>query len=1114
MNIITNKNIRATALNEFWGDEYDESIYLWAGAKHNMTLDEIASVATPTMKDIFATTEQVNQAEEYCRSLYFKLLPVLAAKLNEMHGLSLSVASWAIIFGYWLFRHISIVFEKYSYLQKIDINRTSIKLLARDSFYIPNDHYDYLYCFCNDFGVQQLVSQYYYIFNKNRDYPYIIKTRKVPLIEPTVQDVRDVAIKPTVGLLNVVYTENVLIHLISESKEKIQWVMLPQVNISSSEGTISHEKRVKLLEIDIENDFESYLSQTLYYCLPRMFVEYFCDYYDTYLDDIKSKQYSYIVAETWISHIPSSIYAGAARNEGVKLISQEHAFAGPFINKSLHWLELENADFFLTTGWTDAHLNIIPGGFSCRDTVAYQFEIDKKDILFVSHVRFPYLMEFGGNSESNSNYLKSLTMVQDFISTLPEHLRCHFLLRPRRDVQFWDTEHAWDVERKNIPVDHGNYSESVLRAKIVIIDHISTGIAELFLMNVPCLIILDQNIFPLPERNRIYFDDLEACGVVHATAQSAVTKLSSIYDNVEGWWRSGPVKRSVDRLKKVFLGPPNKTTDFLLSLIAANPIKTPLSEFVRDTDGVYKSLNNNNACGCTDHSKQKNYIYSTLTASRDNSIFSEELRKSICDLPSKDHFSQERHNLLRHLQLTTDMKVLELGCRCGAITRQLGESGAGVTAIERSLEQARCAALRCRDLPNVKVSCAGFSDIIFDSQYDLITLIGVLDNSPLYFDSSEAIREFLGIIGKALKPDGVLVLAIENQLGLKYLSGSPEGRSGLPFFGIESRYNEKTSVAFGRKELENLLKGMGLSQVEFHYPFPDYKMAEAVFTEKAFQDNRFYPGEIIRQLPSREYSGEPAPVFDEKLALPVLCRNGLMEDLSNSFLVLASRDCIRLEGLRDGNLLAAHYTAGRSRAYNVETIFARSGEEIKVRKKRLAPACSTFSEKGVLIYRPREEKYIGGLNLEAEYRKYIKMKDINALSHLFTLQLDFLEQEAIACRHPHNPAMAEIHREFINCTPANLIIREGRLHYIGREWELHKPVSLGALLLRTVDALHDIDHDLYEISKENLIQVLGRAGYHISDDIVKEYSLLKTEIIAQDCQSTDLDNSAIALLQA
>ena len=585
---ISNKNIRATTLKEFWGDEYGESIYLWEGAKHNLTLDEMENLQVATMSDLFPTEAEINLAHENCKKLYQKYLNILTKKLNEIHGLDLSASFWGTVFGYWLFRHICIVYEKYSYLSIIDINKTSIKLLDKDSFFIPYDHFEYVYCFCNDFGVQQLVSQYYYIF-KNREYSCISKrfnvnsennkfsirrylslTKQIlkQILENTIKNVAGANINPKVGLLNVFYTTNVLNLLTTKSKGEIRKIKLAKVNIKTSGLLINVEKRMKLLDIDVEDDFESFFIQTLYYSTPKLFIEHFRDYYKVFLEDIKSQHFTYLISEAWISDIPTSIYAAIARSEGVKLIAQEHAAMGHFLNKALNWIESENADFYLTTGWKEECLNIVSGGFCCRNITKYKFEPWKKNILFVSHTRFPYLIEFGGSNVSNSNYVKSLKIVRDFCDLLPDHLCENFVLRPHRGGEyFWDTEYTWEVGKNNITVDTGYFSRSVMQSKLVIIDHLTTGVAEILLNNIPLLIIHDNKVVPLSKKFRIFIDDLAECGVVHTSAQSAMAHLIKIYDDVPRWWNSDSVQSAVNSITSKTLAPSSRTVDYLLSCL-------------------------------------------------------------------------------------------------------------------------------------------------------------------------------------------------------------------------------------------------------------------------------------------------------------------------------------------------------------------------------------------------------------------------------------------------------------------------------------------------------------------------------------------------------------------
>ncbi|SVE34537.1 uncharacterized protein METZ01_LOCUS487391, partial [marine metagenome] len=77
----------------------------------------------------------------------------------------------------------------------------------------------------------------------------------------------------------------------------------------------------------------------------------------------------------------------------------------------------------------------------------------------------------------------------------------------------------------------------------------------------------------------------------------------------------------------------------------------------------------------------ENKIYKVLSHIKDKSVFSEELGCSFDDWASEYHFSRKRANLLRHIPFKRLDHVLELGAGCGAITRQLGETGAIITAV-------------------------------------------------------------------------------------------------------------------------------------------------------------------------------------------------------------------------------------------------------------------------------------------------------------------------------------------------------------------------------------------------------------------------------------------------
>lgn len=162
----------------------------------------------------------------------------------------------------------------------------------------------------------------------------------------------------------------------------------------------------------------------------------------------------------------------------------------------------------------------------------------------------------------------------------------------------------------------------------------------------------------------------------------------------------------------------------------------------------------------------------------------------------------------------------------------------------------------------------------------------------------------------------------------------------------------------------------------FQYPFPDYKLPRFVFTEEAFTCPGFAPWEIIRQQSARDYTGRHAALMDERSVWPVVGHNGLIPDLANSFLVVASCTALPPSTHAGPALLAVGYTADRAAPYNVATSFWGKGEQVTVKKEPLtrpdpAEGASDRSN-AVLVHRPGQEAYIVGSHFESELRKAIR----------------------------------------------------------------------------------------------------------------------------------------------
>lgn len=304
----------------------------------------------------------------------------------------------------------------------------------------------------------------------------------------------------------------------------------------------------------------------------------------------------------------------------------------------------------------------------------------------------------------------------------------------------------------------------------------------------------------------------------------------------------------------------------------------------------------------------ENYILDVVTKAQDCSVLSQELAGYIKDWPSQYHLTSKRSNLLRPFGKSFKGKrVLEIGCGCGAITRFIAEAGAEVIAIEGSKRRASITRNRCKDLSNVSVINCSSEKIPDIGDFDYVLLIGVLEYAQCFL-GNEGQLSLLSFCKKRLKYDGSLFVAIENQLGMKYLSGAKEDHLGIPMVGINNAYHANGVRTFGRVELIQMMKNVGFSNVEEFLPFPDYKLPTLVITPYGHQKRSSVIYPLVSEVHHKDAQAPDSYTFSLEESTKIIWNNKLSSDLSNSFLMIASVSDISHES---DNTLAWYYSDAR-----------------------------------------------------------------------------------------------------------------------------------------------------------------------------------------------------------
>lgn len=134
--------------------------------------------------------------------------------------------------------------------------------------------------------------------------------------------------------------------------------------------------------------------------------------------------------------------------------------------------------------------------------------------------------------------------------------------------------------------------------------------------------------------------------------------------------------------------------------------------------------------------------------------------------------------------------------------------------------------------------------------------------------------EKIEIAKKHLKPNGTILLFLNNRFGIRYFAGDKQ--NGKAFDTICS----ENCNLYSKKEIEQILQNHGFQNYKFFYPLPNYENPSVIFSDSYLPDYT-----DTKLLYNNLYPKNTALVFQELQALKQLTKAGEFAFFANSYIV-------------------------------------------------------------------------------------------------------------------------------------------------------------------------------------------------------------------------------------
>ncbi len=367
-------------------------------------------------------------------------------------------------------------------------------------------------------------------------------------------------------------------------------------------------------------------------------------------------------------------------------------------------------------------------------------------------------------------------------------------------------------------------------------------------------------------------------------------------------------------------------------------------------------------------------------------------------------------------------------------------------------------------------------------EYDYITLIGTYEYAPTIYQEQVPYVAFLKDLKKHLKPQGKILLAIDNRLGIKYFAGAKSKHYHKIFEGIQSEIRAKEPNLLLKGEIENFVQEAGFQNYKFYYPLPDYTNTNCIFTDEFLPKSNH--SKIIYPV---HYEKGSMIIYNEIDVIRQICKNEKFIDFTNSYFIEISN----AENINQ--IKFVNYNILRKEQYQLMVMIHQDmveklpeNEKSKEHVKQIGEYINHLKQLGFEIIETVEKEKIASKFITAEELDKIIVREIQQrniqqvyqqIEDWYKYIKERLEKEEVSDENAFTRYHIQIPKEieekmhfiksgYIDLSFENIFYYNNQYHFYDQEWCIEN-LPLEFILYRAIN-------NLYTYNENSLKQIIEK----------------------------------------